>query len=39
MLLLTHHDRFRIAALRPFGDRTVAADWDIFSTPDITFLP
>ncbi|KAI0163766.1 subtilase [Pestalotiopsis sp. NC0098] len=31
--------KFRIAALRPFGDRTVAADWDIFSTPDITFLP
>ncbi|ETS72929.1 hypothetical protein PFICI_15321 [Pestalotiopsis fici W106-1] len=30
--------KFRLAALRPFGDRTVAEDWDIFATPDITFL-
>ncbi|KAH8203911.1 hypothetical protein TruAng_001975 [Truncatella angustata] len=31
--------KFRIAALRPFGDRHVAADWDVYPTPDLTFLP
>ncbi|KAI5860037.1 subtilisin-like protein [Durotheca rogersii] len=31
--------RFRIAALRPFGDRQVSYDWDIWETPEITVLP
>ncbi|KAK9797701.1 hypothetical protein SCARD494_03530 [Seiridium cardinale] len=31
--------KFRLAALRPFGDPKLAADWDIWSTPNITFLP
>ncbi|KAI8296117.1 Minor extracellular protease vpr [Colletotrichum sp. SAR 10_98] len=30
---------FRIAALRPFGVREVAEDWDIWKTPAITVLP
>ncbi|KAI8280876.1 hypothetical protein K4K60_004540 [Colletotrichum sp. SAR11_57] len=30
---------FRIAALRPFGVREVAGDWDIWTTPAITVLP
>ncbi|KAH8673435.1 peptidase S8/S53 domain-containing protein [Xylariales sp. PMI_506] len=31
--------QFRLAALRPFGDPSNAADWDIWPTPSITFLP
>lgn len=27
---------FRIAALRPFGDRKVAEDWDVYELPKIT---
>ncbi|KAH9903609.1 peptidase S8/S53 domain-containing protein [Xylariomycetidae sp. FL2044] len=30
---------FRIAALKPFGMREVADDWDIWETPKITVLP
>ncbi|KAI0125467.1 subtilase [Xylariales sp. AK1849] len=31
--------KFRIAALLPFGDPSVAASWDIWATPNITVLP
>ncbi|KAI1498699.1 peptidase S8/S53 domain-containing protein [Biscogniauxia marginata] len=31
--------KWRIAALKPFGIREVADDWDIWGTPDITVLP
>ncbi|KAI1334251.1 peptidase S8/S53 domain-containing protein [Xylariaceae sp. FL0016] len=31
--------RWRIAALRPFGDREVAEDWDVWEIPEITVLP
>ncbi|KAI0593603.1 peptidase S8/S53 domain-containing protein [Biscogniauxia sp. FL1348] len=31
--------RWRIAALKPFGIREQAGDWDIWETPDITVLP
>lgn len=31
--------RFRVAALRPFGDPKVAADWDVWKTPQVTVLP
>ncbi|KAI1394404.1 subtilisin-like protein [Hypoxylon trugodes] len=31
--------RFRIATLRPFGDRQVSYDWDIWETPKVTVLP
>ncbi|KAF9871849.1 hypothetical protein CkaCkLH20_10783 [Colletotrichum karsti] len=31
--------KFRIAALRPFGNPQVSADWDIWKTPAITVLP
>ena len=27
---------FRVAALRPFGDRKLSGDWDIYKTPKIT---
>lgn len=30
---------FRTAALRAFGDPTVADDWDINEVPTITVLP
>ncbi|KAI6090680.1 subtilisin-like protein [Hypoxylon rubiginosum] len=30
--------RFRIAALRPFGDPQVAYDWDVWETPKVTVL-
>ncbi|KAI0381948.1 subtilisin-like protein [Hypomontagnella monticulosa] len=29
---------WRFAALRPFGDPTVSADWDIYKTPEISVL-
>lgn len=32
-------NRFRIAALRPFGLPEVSGDWDIWETPSITVLP
>ncbi|KAI1101567.1 subtilisin-like protein [Jackrogersella minutella] len=31
--------KFRIATLRPFGDRSVSYDWDIWETPKVTVLP
>ncbi|KAI0016090.1 peptidase S8/S53 domain-containing protein [Xylariomycetidae sp. FL0641] len=31
--------KWRIAVLKPFGDRQVAEDWDIWATPEITVLP
>ncbi|KXJ87386.1 peptidase S8/S53 domain-containing protein [Microdochium bolleyi] len=31
--------RMRVAALRPFGDPTVAGDWDVWKTPVLTVLP
>ncbi|KAI9166299.1 Minor extracellular protease vpr [Paramyrothecium foliicola] len=30
--------KMRVAALRPFGDRTKPADWDIYETPEIKIL-
>ncbi len=35
-LLLTVLTSLRIAALRPFGDRELSEDWDIFELPKIT---
>ncbi|KAH7007903.1 peptidase S8/S53 domain-containing protein [Microdochium trichocladiopsis] len=31
--------RMRVAALRPFGEPSVAADWDVWSAPVLTVLP
>ncbi|KAF1966774.1 putative minor extracellular protease vpr [Bimuria novae-zelandiae CBS 107.79] len=31
--------KWRIAALKPFGDRERASDWDVWETPKITVLP
>ncbi|KAI9148490.1 Minor extracellular protease vpr [Paramyrothecium foliicola] len=31
--------RWRIAALKPFGDRLAADNWDVYETPEIVVLP
>ena len=33
-----YFDRWRFAALRPFGDPTVSEDWNIYKTPQISVL-